>query len=65
MEGKIRTVGLFLKKDLDNNPEYQLYGLYQQFKDATKQDLEPPHLTIDCCKGIKGLILGTKRGISP
>lgn len=68
--GKIRTVGFFLTKGLENNPEYQMYGLYQQFKDATEQDLElskkemDPNsikeVSIDGYKGIEGLILGPK-----
>lgn len=67
---RIRTVGFFLTKGSENNPEYQLYGLYQQFKDATVQDLELSkkemdpstikEVTIDNYKGIEGLILGPK-----
>jgi hypothetical protein len=69
-DGRIRTAGFFLTKGSENNPEYQMYGLYQQFKDATEQDLElskremDPNtikeVTIDGYKGIEGLILGQK-----
>jgi len=69
-EGSIRTAGFFLTKGLENNPEYQMYGLYSQYKDATEQDLElskkemdPSTIkvaTIDGYKGIEGLILGPK-----
>lgn len=69
-DGRIRTAGFFLTKGSENNPEYQMYGLYQQFRDATEQDLElakremDPNtikeVTIDGYKGIEGLILGPK-----
>lgn len=68
--GRIRTLGFFLTKGSENNPEYQMYGLYQQFRDATEQDLEKSkkemdpssikEITIDGYKGIEGLILGPK-----
>ena len=68
--GRIRTVGFFLTKGSESNPEYQLYGLFQQFKDATQQDLELSKTemdqdtikdaTIDGYNGIEGLILGEK-----
>lgn len=68
--GKIRTVGFFLTKGSENNPEYQLYGLYQQFKDATVQDLDISKKEMDIntikdveindYKGIEGRILGPK-----
>ncbi|MDP2637561.1 MAG: hypothetical protein Q8P26_00675 [Candidatus Levybacteria bacterium] len=68
--GTIRTVGFFLTKGPESNPEYQLYGLFQQFKDATEQDLElsktemdPDTIkdaTIDGYSGMEGLILGEK-----
>lgn len=68
--GSIRTAGFFLTKGSENNPEYQVYGLYEQYKDATIQDLErtktemdPASIkeaTIDGYKGIEGLILGPK-----
>lgn len=68
--GSIRTAGFFLTKGSENNPEYQMYGLYEQYKDATEQDLEraktemdPASIkeaTIDGYKGIEGLILGPK-----
>ncbi len=68
--GSIRTAGFFLTKGTENNPEYQMYGLYEQYKDATEQDLErtktemdPASIketTIDGYKGIEGLILGPK-----
>ena len=35
-DGRVRTAGFFLTKGSENNPEYQMYGLYQQFKDATE-----------------------------
>ena len=68
--GSIRIAGFFLTKGSENNPEYQMYGLYEQYKDATEQDLEraktemdPASIkeaTIDGYKGIKGLIVGPK-----
>ncbi|NTU72738.1 hypothetical protein HGB07_01010 [Candidatus Roizmanbacteria bacterium] len=68
--GSIRTAGFFLTKGSENNPEYQMYGLYEQYKDATEQDLEraktemdPASIkeaTIDGYKGIEGLIVGPK-----
>jgi len=68
--GSIRTAGFFLTKGSENNPEYQMYGLYSQYKDATEQDLElskkemdPSTIKeamIDGYKGIEGLILGPK-----
>ena len=68
--GSIRTAGFFLTKGAENNPEYQMYGLYEQYKDATEQNLErakterdPASIkdaTIDGYKGIEGLILGPK-----
>ncbi len=68
--GSIRTAGFFLTKGSENNPEYQMYGLYEQYKDTTEQDLEraktemdPTSIkeaTIDGYKGIEGLIVGPK-----
>lgn len=68
--GSIRTAGFFLTKGSENNPEYQMYGLYEQYRDATEQDLEraktemdPASIkktSIDGYKGIEGLILGPK-----
>lgn len=68
--GRIRTAGFFLTKGADDKPEYQLYGLYIQFQDATEQDLElakremdPATIkeaSIDGYKGVEGLILGPK-----
>lgn len=68
--GSIRTAGFFLTKGPENSPEYQMYGLYEQYKDATEQDLERAktemdtasikEATIDGYKGIEGLILGPK-----
>lgn len=68
--GSIRTAGFFLTKGSENNPEYQMYGLYEQYKDATEQDLERAKMemdpasiketSIDGYKGIEGLILGPK-----
>lgn len=68
--GTIRAAGFFLTKGPEDDPEYQMYGLYEQYKDATEQDLEraktemdPASIkeaTIDGYKGIEGLILGPK-----
>lgn len=68
--GSIRTAGFFLTKGSENNPEYQMYGLYSEYKDATQQDIElakkemdPASIkeaAIDGYKGIEGLILGPK-----
>lgn len=68
--GRIRTVGFFLTKGSEDNPDYQLYGLYQQFKDGTEEDLElskqemdPASIknaAIDGYQGIEGLIVGPK-----
>lgn len=69
-DGRIRTVGFFLTKGAEANPEYQMYGLYQQFKEGTRQDLELAkkemdvstikEATIDGYQGIEGLIVGPK-----
>ena len=69
-EGQVRTAGFFLSKGPENNPEYQMYGLYEQYKDATQTDLnrlktemEPSSIkeaTISGYAGIEGLILGPK-----
>lgn len=68
--GRIRTVGFFLTKGSENAPEYQMYGLYQQFKDATQQDLELAKREMDVTtiettnlagySGIEGLVVGPK-----
>ncbi|PIY79354.1 MAG: hypothetical protein COY81_02995 [Candidatus Pacebacteria bacterium CG_4_10_14_0_8_um_filter_43_12] len=68
--GRIRTVGFFLTKGAESNPEYQMYGLYQQFRDGTQQDLEMAkkemdsvtikEATIGSYSGIEGLIVGPK-----
>jgi hypothetical protein len=68
--GRIRTVGFFLTKGSEDNPEYQMYGLYQQFKDGTQQDLELAKKEMDTTtikeasiagyEGIEGLIVGPK-----
>ncbi|AKM81274.1 MAG: hypothetical protein UT13_C0001G0313 [Candidatus Pacebacteria bacterium GW2011_GWF2_38_9] len=68
--GRIRTVGFFLTKGSENSPEYQMYGLYQQFKDGSQQDLELAKKEMDSTtikeasitgySGIEGLIIGPK-----
>lgn len=68
--GRIRTVGFFLTKGSENNPEYQMYGLLQQFKDGTQQDLVLAKKEMDSATvkeasvagypGIEGLIVGPK-----
>lgn len=68
--GRIRTVGVFLTKGSENSPEYQMYGLYQQFKDGSQQDLELAKKEMDSTtikeasitgySGIEGLIIGPK-----
>lgn len=68
--GRIRTVGFFLTKGSENNPEYQMYGLYQQLMDGTQQDLELAKREMDATtikeasiagySGIEGLIVGPK-----
>lgn len=68
--GRTRTVGFFLTKGSENNPEYQMYGLFQQFKDGTQQDLELAKKEMDTTtikeasiagySGIEGLIIGPK-----
>jgi len=69
-DGRIRTVGFFLTKGAEDDPEYQMYGLYQQFREGTPQDLELAkkemeattikEATIDSYQGIEGLIVGPK-----
>lgn len=69
-DGQIRTAGFFLTKGSENNPEYQMYGLLEQYKDAKLSDLEllkkemdPKSIkdvTLGGYKGIEGLILGPK-----
>lgn len=69
-DGRIRTVGFFLTRGVETDPEYQMYGLYQQFKEGTQQDLELAkremdtstikEVTIDGYQGIVGLIIGPK-----
>jgi hypothetical protein len=69
-QGSIRTAGFFLTKGSENNPEYQMYGLDVQYKDATEQDLELAKkemdpktikvVTLGGHKGIEGLIVGPK-----
>ena len=69
-DGQIRTAGFFLTKGSETTPEYQLYGLYEQYRDAKLSDLEllkkemdPKSIkdvTLGGYKGIEGLILGPK-----
>lgn len=66
----IRTAGFFLTKGSEQNPEYQLYGLYENYKDATEADLERAktemdptsvkEVSINSYKGVEGLITGPK-----
>jgi len=68
--GSVRTAGFFLTKGSEQNPEYQLYGLYENYKDATEEDLERAktemdpttikETSIDGYQGIEGLITGPK-----
>lgn len=68
--GSIRTAGFFLTKGIEQNPEYQLYGLYENYKDATEADLERAktemdpttvkETSIDGYQGIEGFITGPK-----
>ena len=68
--GNIRTAGFFLTKGIEKSPEYQLYGLYENYKDATEEDLERAktemdpttikETSIDGYQGIEGLITGPK-----
>jgi len=65
-----RTAGFFLTKGSEQNPEYQLYGLYENYRDATEADLDraktemdPASIKetrIDGYQGIEGLITGPK-----
>lgn len=65
-----RTAGFFLTKGSEQNPEYQMYGLYEQYKDADEADLEQAktemdqpsikETSIDGYRGIEGLIMGPK-----
>ena len=67
-DGNIRTVGFFLTKGSEQNPEYQMYGLYENYRNATKDDLERAKTEMDPTtikevniggyKGIEGLITG-------
>jgi hypothetical protein len=69
-DGQIRTAGFFLTKGSETAPEYQMYGLYEQYRDAKLSDLEllkkemdPKSIkdvTLGGYKGIEGLILGQK-----
>ncbi len=69
-DGNIRTVGFFLTKGSEQNPEYQMYGLYENYRNATKDDLERAKTEMDSTtikevniggyKGIEGLITGPK-----
>lgn len=69
-DGNIRTVGFFLTKGSEQNPEYQMYGLYENYRNATKDDLERAKTEMDPTtikevniggyKGIEGLITGPK-----
>lgn len=68
--GNIRTAGFFLTKGSEQNPEYQLYGLYENYKDATEADLERAktemdpttvkEVSINGYKGVEGFITGPK-----
>lgn len=68
--GRIRTLGFLLTKGSEDNPEYQMYGLYQQFREGSQQDLELAKKEMDSAtimetsiagyKGIEGLIVGPK-----
>lgn len=68
--GNIRTAGFFLTKGSEQNPEYQLYGLYENYRDATEADLERAktemdpttvkEVSINSYKGVEGLITGPK-----
>lgn len=65
-----RTAGFFLTKGSEQQPEYQMYGWYEQYKDATEADIERAktemdpttieEAMIDGYKGIEGLIVGPK-----
>ena len=46
-DGNIRTVGFFLTKGSEQNPEYQMYGLYENYRNATKDDLERAKTEMD------------------
>lgn len=69
-DGQIRTAGFFLTKGSEAAPEYQMYGLYEQYRDAKLSDLELlkkemdpksiKEVTLGGYKGIEGLILGPK-----
>ncbi len=69
-DGQIRTAGFFLTKGAEAAPKYQMYGLYEQYRDAKLSDLEllkkemdPKSIkdvTLGGYKGIEGLILGPK-----
>jgi len=68
--GSIRTIGFYLTKGSDQSPEYQLYGLYENYKDASPTDLERAksemdpstinEVSIGGYTGIEGLITGPK-----
>jgi len=70
-DGQIRTAGFFLTKGSENNPEYQMYGLYEQYRNVTLSDLEMlkkemdpkniKEIIVSGYKGIDGLILGPKK----
>lgn len=70
----IRTVGFYVTKGSEDSPEYQLYGLFQQFKNATEQDIElakqemdattVQETRIDGYSGIEGLITGQRTRFS-
>jgi len=69
-DGNIRTAGFFLTKGSEQNPEYQMYGLYESYRDANDTDLEQvktemdpttvKEVSISGYKGIEGLIIGPK-----
>jgi len=69
-DGNIRTAGFFLTKGSKQNPEYQLYGLYENYRNATEEDLERAktemdpttvkEVSISGYKGVEGLITEPK-----
>ncbi|MEX2355295.1 MAG: hypothetical protein WD686_05520, partial [Candidatus Woykebacteria bacterium] len=64
-DGNIRTVAFYIEKGDLNNPEYQLYALYQADKEGSAQDLEKAktgmdpasikEASIDGYKGVEGI----------
>lgn len=68
--GNIRTVAFYVEKGDENDPQYQLYGLFLADKEASAQDLERAKIEMDTStikeatiagyQGIEGLIIGPK-----